>query len=157
MVNFVPSRPYLLSADNGQCVMRREGLFTSYKLKSLDVTFSRHSPCAVRFGVGSRYTWNIAAIFQSKKSTQPCTAWIKNQDNLTLIDLGLHDARDVAQNQSLCRLTIVISTSTPSEQLPENWRKPRTSLYEGWMADTGLDLNIHLTKFVPHNIHVLTK
>ena len=33
------------------------------------------------------------------------TAWMKNiHDDLSLLDLGIHEARDLAQNRPLCRL-----------------------------------------------------
>jgi len=34
---------------------------------------------------------------------QLCTTWMKNI-NLSSLDLGIHEARDLAQNQPLCRL-----------------------------------------------------
>jgi len=36
---------------------------------------------------------------------RPCTTWMKNiHDDLTLLDLGMHEARDLVQNRPLCRL-----------------------------------------------------
>jgi len=36
---------------------------------------------------------------------QPHTTWMKNiHDDLPLLDLGIHEARDLAQNRPLCRL-----------------------------------------------------
>jgi len=51
------------------------------------------------------------AIFESPPENwrrppgRPRTIWMKNiHDDLTSLDLGIHEARDLVQNRSLCRL-----------------------------------------------------
>jgi len=55
---------------------------------------------------------------------RPCTTWMKNvHDDLSLLDLGIHEARDLVQNRPLCRLAwlALLSTLALEENFCGTW------------------------------------
>ena len=55
---------------------------------------------------------------------RPRTTWMKNvHDDLSLLDLGIHEARDLVQNRPLCRLAwlALLSTLALEENFCGTW------------------------------------
>ena len=55
---------------------------------------------------------------------RPRTTWMKNvHDDLSLLDLGIHEARDLVQNRPLCRLAwlALLSTLASEENFCGTW------------------------------------
>jgi len=90
MVNLAPSRPNRLSAGRGHRASTRDcSLLPSYRHTSWFVTCIRHSPCAERFGVGNKYTWNIAA----HNSPRHLITYLHTTSILSLVAFPGHESK----------------------------------------------------------------
>ena len=82
-------------------VSSRSGVAT----KSRHLTFSGHLARMDENADAGQAIFEPPAGTWRRPPGRPCTAWMKNiHDDLSSLDLGIHEARDLAQNRPLWRL-----------------------------------------------------